>query len=91
MTFDINNFAPSPISIGNMGTMIDYSGGDVTLDSVRIKAVCVCSAGDVVYRPRGETSGSITVTFAAGGSPLFHVPGIIFQTGTTATLCTVED
>ena len=90
MAYDRDQFAPSPVTLGTKGATIDYSSGDVVLGA-SVKAVQVVAAGNVVYRPAGETSGSITVTEAPVGMVLLHVPGVIFQSGTTATLVSVED
>lgn len=90
MSFDPAEFNPTPSSFGTKGSTIDYSGGDVTL-ATSVKAVAICATGNVVYRPRGETNGSITLTSWPAGATLPHIPGVVIQTGTTATLCTVED
>lgn len=90
MTYDNSQFAATPYSVGRKGGTIDYSGGDVTL-STNVKGVVVVGEGNVVYRPIGETSGSITVTSAPVGFLLPHLVGLIIQSGTTATLTTVED
>ena len=90
MAFNIDDTQPSAVTLGKKGSTIDYSGGDVSLGST-VKAVFVCVAGNVVYRPRGEASGSITITGAPVGLYLPHVPGLIVASGSTATLCTVED
>lgn len=88
--FDTDQAPPTISTFGRKGSTIDYSGGDVSL-SASVKAVFVTSPGDVTYRPRGETEGSITMTGMNTGQLLYHIPGIIFQTGTTAGLATSED
>lgn len=91
MSFNRDEKAATLITLGRGGGMIDYSGGDVTL-GVEVKAVVVCSAGDVVYYPAARLSGTaITLTGMTAGQVLPHIPGKIVQTGTTATLATVED
>ncbi|TPW28606.1 hypothetical protein FJU08_17540 [Martelella alba] len=90
MTFNRRSKAPSMSSFGFKGRQVDLSGGDVLLgDSV--KAVVVMAAGDVSYRPAGETDGALLFSSLMSGAVLPHVPGVIFADGTTATLCTVED
>lgn len=91
MAYDREQFAPAPSNLGKLGGMIDYSGGDITLGTT-VKAVVVCAAGNVVYYPAGRLTGTaITMTDMAAGTALPHVPGKIVSSGTTATLCTVED
>lgn len=90
MGYDNTTFAGNPLTRGLKGHTIDYSGGDVTL-GITVKGVMVCAAGNVVYRPAGETSGSITITSAPVGLILPQVPGLIVKIGSTAALCTIED
>lgn len=90
MAFDVDRENQSLFSAGRKGAMIDYSGGNVTLGT-SVKAVALCSAGNVVYRARGEASNAITMTGLPAGYILPHIPGVIVQSGSTATLCTIGD
>jgi hypothetical protein len=90
MAYDNTAYAANPLARGLKGQTIDYSVSDVTLPA-SVKGVMVCAAGNVVYRPAGETSGSITITGAQVGLILPQVPGLIIKTGSTAVLCTIED
>lgn len=84
-----NEFAAGLSTLGRKGSTITYSGGTATLTN-SVKAVVLCTSGDVVYTPKGEAS-AITMTGLSAGYVLPHIPGSITQSGTTATLCTVED
>lgn len=88
-----NLVTATPTSFGPKGSMLDLSGSDVTL-SPSAKAIMVCGAGNLVYRPVGNTGADyITVTGAAVGFIPGHVVGLVRSTanGTTATVCTIED
>lgn len=87
---DFTEYQPTAASLGKKGSMIDLSEGNVTLPT-SVKAVVVCDGGNVVYRPLSEASNQITMTGLTVGQFLPHIPGVILQSGTTATLCTVED
>lgn len=90
MSYDSSNFNPGPNTKGRLGSMIDYSAGDVTLTS-SVKAVVVVATGNVVYTPVDAPSNQITITGAPVGLLLPHIPGTIVKTGSTASLATVED
>jgi len=81
---------PSALTFGSKGSAIDLSGGDVTLGA-SVKAVVVTSEGTVSYRPYREDDGSIDFGNLPVGYALPHVPGMIFASGTSAELATVED
>lgn len=87
---NITEHAPGLGTLGKKGSMISLASGDATLPT-SVKAVVVCDGGNVVYRPRSEASNQITMTGLSVGQFLPHIPGVILQTGTTATLCSVED
>lgn len=90
MSFNSDEFAAGLSTFGRNGGMIDLSASDFTVPST-VKAVVACSAGNVVYRARKESSRTITITGISPCQPLPHIPGTIFKAGTTATLCTVEE
>jgi hypothetical protein len=91
MAFDNTQFQPTMDTRGRKGSAIDYSGGDVTI-SASVKAVVVTAAGNVVYEPVDNASGTnITITGASVGYVLPHVVGLIVKTGSTAFLATIED
>jgi hypothetical protein len=86
----ISDLSPSRESFGLKGGMINLGAGDATLPST-VKAVLVCTAGNVVYKPVNSISNTITLTGIGAGYVLPHIPGVIVQSGTTATLATIED
>lgn len=90
MTFNVDQSQPALMTFGRKGSVISTTGGDAELAST-VKAVYVITAGQFSYRPRGETTGSITITDASVGFIPPHVPGVIFATGLTASLATIED
>lgn len=84
-----NEYAAGLSTFGRKGQTIVYASGAAVLgDSV--KAVVLCTAGNVVYKPKGEAV-AITMTGLSAGYVLPHIPGEITEAGTTATLATVED
>lgn len=90
MTFDVDKSQAGLMTFGRKGSTISTTGGDATMANT-VKAVYVISAGNFSYRPRGETTGSITVSGAAVGFIPPHIPGVILATGKTAGLATIED
>jgi len=85
-----NEFSATLSTFGRKGGTVSYTSGTATLaDSV--KAVVLCTDGNVVYAPRGDPANTITMTGLSAGYVLPHIPGTITEAGTTATLCTVED
>lgn len=90
MTFNVEQSQPALMTFGRKGSTVSTTGGDATL-ATTVKGVYVITAGNFSYRPRGETTGSITVSGASVGFIPPHIPGVIFATGKTAGLATIED
>ncbi len=90
MGFNRDEYGAGLTSFGRKGSAVDLSGGNVTLGE-SVKAIVVVAEGTVSYRPCGETEGSIDFGSLPIGYVLPHIPGVIFASGTTATLATVED
>lgn len=90
MTFNVNTYPSGLMTRGRLGSMVSVTGGNATLADT-VKAVVVCSSGNVKYRAKNESSSVITMTGLPAGAVLPHVPGVILATGLTATLATVED
>lgn len=87
---NVNEFSAGLSTLGRKGGVVSYSTGSATMGS-SVKAVVLCTAGNVVYTPKDSPSATITMTALPAGYVLPHIPGTITEAGTTATLATVED
>lgn len=86
---DRDQHQPSLATFGRRGGPVDLSGGDVTFGS-GVKAIQVVAEGNLVYRPV-DGNADITVKAAPVGFTPFHIPGVVRQAGTSATVVTIED
>lgn len=87
---NMDEFSAGLDTLGRSGRVVTYSSGTATLAN-NVKAVVLCTSGDVVYTPRQSPANTITMTGLSAGYVLPHIPGTITQAGTTATLATIED
>ena len=90
MGFNRDEYGAGLMTFGRKGGAIDVSSSDAELNK-SVKAVVVTAEGTVSYRPCGETEGTIDFGSLPVGYVMPHIPGVIFASGTTAELATVED
>ena len=90
MGFNRDEYGAGLMTFGRKGGAIDVSSSDAELGE-SVKAVVVTAEGTVSYRPCGEADGTIDFGSLPVGYVLPHIPGVIFTSGTTAELATVDD